>query len=172
MMSIYPGVSWIYTPCRSVYLRYPCICVHPPSPLNDVHGGRDRVGLEMHLEAEIEWIERCTWRPWSSKLGDALGGQDQVNSETHTEVVIERVWRCNWRPRSGKLRDGLWGRDWARSEMNSEAENERTQWCTARLWSSEFGDALAGYDRVILQLYLKAVNLDGGANAAETLFLS
>ena len=35
---------------------------------------------------------------------------------------------------------------------------------------SEFGDALAGYDRVRLQEYLEAVDLVGGAMAAETLF--
>jgi len=27
MMSIYPGVSQTYIPCRSVHLRNPCLCV-------------------------------------------------------------------------------------------------------------------------------------------------
>jgi hypothetical protein len=54
MLSIYPGVSRIYTPRRSFHLRYPCISVHPPSLLNYILGGRDRASLEMHLEAEIE----------------------------------------------------------------------------------------------------------------------
>jgi hypothetical protein len=31
-MSIYPGVSQIYTPRRPVHLRYPCISVSPPPP--------------------------------------------------------------------------------------------------------------------------------------------
>jgi hypothetical protein len=54
MLSIYPGVSQMYTPHGSFHLRYPCIFVHPPSLLNDILGGRDRASLEMHLEAEIE----------------------------------------------------------------------------------------------------------------------
>jgi hypothetical protein len=54
MLSIYPGVSRIYTLRRSFRLRYPCMSVHPPSLLNDILGGRDRARLEKHLEAEIE----------------------------------------------------------------------------------------------------------------------
>ena len=33
---------------------------------------------------------------------------------------------------------------------------------------SEFGDALAGYDRARLEEYLEAVEVEGGATAAET----
>ena len=36
---------------------------------------------------------------------------------------------------------------------------------------SEFGDALAGSDRARLEEYLDAVELVGGAMAAETLFI-
>jgi len=54
MLSMYPGVSQIYTPRCSFHLRYPCIPVHPTSLLNDILGGRDRSSLEMHLEAEME----------------------------------------------------------------------------------------------------------------------
>jgi hypothetical protein len=65
----------------------------------------------------------------------------------HLEAVIQRVWRCTWRPRSSELRCTLW------------------------LGQSEFGDALAGYDRVRLEEYLEPVDLEGGATAAETLFI-
>jgi len=34
-----------------------------------------------------------------------------------------------------------------------------------------FGDALAGYDRARLEEYLEVVDLEGGAMAAETLFI-
>jgi len=64
MLSIYSRVSRIYTPHRSFHLHYPCISVHPPSLLNDILGGCDCTRLEMHLEAEIEWPEKCTCRPW------------------------------------------------------------------------------------------------------------
>ena len=53
---------------------------------------------EMHLEAVIERVWRCTWRPGLSELRDAFGGRDRVNSEVHLEAVIERVWRCTERP--------------------------------------------------------------------------
>jgi len=29
---------------------------------------------EMHLEAVIEWVLRCTWWPWSIEIGGVLGG--------------------------------------------------------------------------------------------------
>jgi len=108
-MSIYSGVCRIYTPCHSVHLRYRCISVHLPSLLRDALGGRDRACLEMHLEAGIERVWRCTWRPGSSELRDALGGrdrasvemhletEDRVNSEMHLEAEMKRVWRCTWR---------------------------------------------------------------------------
>jgi hypothetical protein len=32
----------------------------------------------MHLEAVIERVWRCTWRPSLSEFGDALGGRDGV----------------------------------------------------------------------------------------------
>jgi hypothetical protein len=35
----------------------------------------DRVNSEIHLEAVIEQVWRCTWRPRSSELRDALGGR-------------------------------------------------------------------------------------------------
>jgi len=64
----------------------------------------------MHLEAVIERVWRCVWRPRS------------CNSEMHLEAVIERVWRCIWRPRSSNSRDALGGRDRASLEMHLEAE--------------------------------------------------
>jgi len=90
MMSIYSGVCRIYTPRHSVHLCYPCIFVQPPSLLEDVLyraclrctwrlrsndlrnalGGRNRACLEMHLEAEVESIQKM-----------------------HLEAVIDRVWR-------------------------------------------------------------------------------
>jgi len=171
MMSIHPGVSRICPPRRSVHLHYPCISVHPPSLINDVLGGRDRVNSEMHLEARTEWTQGYTLRPWSSEFGDAFGHRDQVNSEMHFEAVIERVWRCTGRPWSSKFGDALWGRDRARLEMQLEIEIQWTQRCTGRLWLSECGDALAGYNRAGLEEYLEVVDLEGGATAAETLLL-
>jgi len=51
----------------------------------DTHGGRDRVNLEMHSEAVIERVWRCTWRPWSCELG----GRNRASLEIHLEAVIE-----------------------------------------------------------------------------------
>jgi len=133
MMSIYPGVSHICTPHRSVHLRYPCIFVHPALIINNVLGGCDRASCEMHLEAEIEWTQRCTWRPGSSELRDALGGRDRASLEMHWEAMIERVWRCNWRPRFSELR------------------------CNRRLRLSELRDALGGRDSASLEMHLQAI---------------
>jgi len=52
------------------------------------------VNSEMHSEAVIERVWRCTWRPRLSELRDALGGRDrrdQASLEMHFEAVIERV---------------------------------------------------------------------------------
>ena len=119
MMSIYPGVSRIWTPCRSVHLRYPCISVHPPSLINDVLGGRDRSSCEMHLEAKIKWTQRRTCRPRSDELGDALGGHDGASLEMRWEALIERVWRCTLRPWSHEVRHAIGDRDWVNSEMGN-----------------------------------------------------
>jgi len=83
-----------------------------------------RRSLTMYLEAVIERVERCTWRPRSSELRDALRSKDRVNSEIHSEAVIERVWRCTWGPRLSELRDALGGRDRASLDINLEAEIE------------------------------------------------
>jgi len=56
------------------------------------------VNLEVHLEAEIERVWRCT-----------------------LEAVIERVRRCTWRPLSCELRHALGGGDRASSEMHLKA---------------------------------------------------
>ena len=53
---------------------------------------------EMHLEAVIERVWRCTLRPRSSELRYAFGGLDRASLEMHLEAVIERVWRSTRRP--------------------------------------------------------------------------
>jgi len=88
-LSIYPGVSRIYTPHRSFHLRYLCISVHPPSLLNDILGGSDRASLEMHLEAVIDRVWRCTGRPRSRELRDAFGGRDRSSLEMHWKAGVE-----------------------------------------------------------------------------------
>jgi hypothetical protein len=55
--------------------------------------------------------------------------------------------------------------------MQLEAVIEQTQRCILGLQQNEFGDVLAGYDRVRLEKYLEAVDLEGAVTAAETLFI-
>jgi len=74
--------------------------------------------LTIYLEAVIDPVWRCTWRPRSSELREALGGRDQASLGMDWEAVIERVWRCNWRPRLSELRDTLPGRDRVSLEMH------------------------------------------------------
>jgi len=165
MLSIYRGVSQIYTPHRPFHLRYPCISVHPPSLLNYMLGNRDWASLEMHFEAVLEWTDRFTLRPSSSVCGYALGGRDRVNSggrdraslEMHLEAVIDRVWRCTGKPWSSEFRNALGGRDAVHWEMHLEALIERVWTCTWRPRQSEHRDALWGYDRASLEMHLQAM---------------
>ena len=62
---------------------------------------------EMHWEAVIEEVWRCTLRLSSSEFGDPIGDRDRVNTEMHWEAEIEGVWTCTSRPRSSELRDAL-----------------------------------------------------------------
>jgi len=85
----------------------------------------------MYLEAMIELVWRCTWRPRSSELRDALGGRNRSSLEMLWEALIERVWRCTWRLRSSELRDALWGSDQAGLEMHWQAiikQDWRSTW--------------------------------------------
>jgi len=98
-----------------------------------------KLNSEMHLDAVIERIWRCIWRP---RL---------CNIEMHFESVIEQVWRCTWRLWSSELRDALEGRDRASLEMHMEAEIKlisemhleaviKQVWrCIWRPWSCNFG---------------------------------
>jgi len=46
--------------------------------------------FEMHLETEIEWTQRCTWRLWFSEFGDPLGGHDWASLDEYLEPVDGR----------------------------------------------------------------------------------
>jgi len=47
------------------------------------------VNSEMHLEAVIDRVWRCTGRPRSSELRDALGGCGRATLEMHSEAEME-----------------------------------------------------------------------------------
>jgi len=113
--------------------------------------------VEMHLEAKIEWSERCAWRPWSIEFGHALAGWDGVNSEMHLEAVIDRVWRCTGRPCLSEFGDALGGRDRASLDLHLEAVIEWVSTCTWRPRSSELRDALPGCDQASLEMHLQAM---------------
>jgi len=67
----------------------------------------------MRLEAVIERVWICTWRPKSSEFGDMhleamivrtwrprpseFGGRNRASLEMHLEAVIERVWTSTLR---------------------------------------------------------------------------
>jgi len=109
------------------------------SKFGDAIWDRDWVNSEMHWEALIKNVWRCTLRTWSSEVVNALGDRDWVNLEMHFEAVIERVWRCTWRPWLSELRDALAGHDRVSLDMHLEAKIEWTQRCTpscdrASLW--------------------------------------
>jgi len=45
----------------------------------------------MHLEAVIEQVWRCTWRPRSSELRDVLRGHDRLRLEEYLKAVDVEV---------------------------------------------------------------------------------
>jgi hypothetical protein len=56
------------------------------------------VNSDIHLEAVIERVWKCNWRPTLSKFRDSLGGHGGASFEMHLAAMTERVWRCTWRP--------------------------------------------------------------------------
>ena len=175
MLSICPGVSWIYTPSGSFHLRFPCISAHPPSlipPLflrylrtptvadslsvSPVSPYTHHRSLMIYIEAVIELVWRCTWRPRTSELREALGGRERSSLEMHWEAVIERVLTCTWRPRWSQLTHALGGRDRVNSEMRLAAVIKRVWTCPWRPWVSNFGHALGGHDWASLDMHLEA----------------
>jgi hypothetical protein len=80
--------------------------------------------LTIYLEAAVELVWRCTWRPRSNELRDALGARDQASLEMHLEAEIKWTERCTCRLWSSELRDALQGCDRESLEMHLEAEIE------------------------------------------------
>jgi len=159
VFSLYDKMRWKWD---AVYLSTPgypkyILCVAHSTSVTPVSLYTHHHSLTIYLEAVIELVWRCIWRPRSIEMRDTLGGRHQSNWELYLEAVIELVWRCTWRPRSSELRDTLGSRDQSSLEMHWEAEVEWTQRCTLRPWSSEFGDALGGRDRVNGEMHLEAV---------------
>jgi len=50
-------------------------------------GGGNRAHCEIHLNAVIEQVSRCTWRPWSCELG----GRNRASVRIHLEDMIVRT---------------------------------------------------------------------------------
>jgi hypothetical protein len=100
--------------------------------IQDAPADDNRVTIEMHLEAMIKQVWRCTRRPWSSRFGDALGGRDRVNTAMHLESVTERDWRYTWRLWSTEFGDGFEPYNWATLEEYLGVVDGRC----ARCWDS------------------------------------
>jgi len=87
------------------------------SKLRDQLGVCDWGGVEMHLEADIEWNQRWTWQLCLSESGDALGGRNQANSEMHLDAVIQCIGKYTWTPWlmniGGVLGGGWSGGNWS-----------------------------------------------------------
>jgi len=165
MMSIYSAVCQIYTLSTSnnpvsPYNRRHSLKMYLINCVWDALGDGDRVNSEIYLEAVIQRYWRCTWRQKSRVFQNTLGGHDGVNLQMHSEIVIEQVWRCT-----------CGGRNRASLQIHLEPVIHWVWRCTPTLWPSEFADGLAGYDPTRLGEYLDVVDLEGGAMAAETLFI-
>ena len=93
------GAITITVPSAAV-TTHPCTegLAMPTSVRSRTIAGCDGASLEIHLEAVIERVLRCTWRLRLSELRDALGGRDRVSVEMHLETEIKLTQRCTWRP--------------------------------------------------------------------------
>jgi len=92
------------------------------SKFGDALGGQDGVNTELHLEAIIERVWRCLWRPWICKLG----GHGRGGLQMLMKAEIEWTQWYSWRPRSGELRDSLAGHKPEGLDMHFEAMIFRT----------------------------------------------
>jgi len=66
----------------------------------------------MHLVAIIKQDQRCSWRPWQSKLADALRLWVQVNWEIKLKAGIKRVPRYTRKPSFCQLNHSFGGSVW------------------------------------------------------------
>jgi hypothetical protein len=119
--------------CVSMYL-YSYLSTHGKSGLA-ASGNQEQ--FEVCLKLTIEWTQRYTPRPWSSKFRHAIGDWQWVNSEMYWEAVIKQVCRCTGRPWLSEIGDALTGYDRARLEeyldmIDLEAVDGRG----ARWWDS------------------------------------
>jgi len=67
--------------------------------------------MEIHSEARIERVYRCTWRRYSSVCKDTLGGGNRASLEMQLEAVIKRGCRYT----SEAVREQDWTSTWRRS---------------------------------------------------------
>jgi hypothetical protein len=137
-------IRYIWTGCRR------CLTTIGATPEND-----DQGNSEIHSEAAIEQVWRCTSRWQMSIFGDTLRGLDRVNLEMHSEIVIQLVCRCTWRAWKHQLE----GHNCSSSEMHMNTVIGRVWRCTWRPCSSDFRDAFGGCDRVILERHLETMTM-------------
>jgi len=157
VFSLYDKMRWkwddVYLLQGVPNIASPSLCP-PPLPLNlctapllheDVLGRRNQACLEMHLETEIEWSQRCTWMLLLSVLGDTLGGHDQSRLEEYLESVdLEAI----------DLRGvNLEAVDQEACAMEAETLLIGQLVINRRTWSCELG----GPDRVSLEMHLEAM---------------
>jgi len=102
------GLPIIYSPSLCLPLLPLCLRTLAVAPLWCARLPRDRVNTEMHMEARIERVWRCTWRPRLRELREALGSRGWACWEIHLEAMIEQDWWSTWRQLMWKR--VIWGR--------------------------------------------------------------
>jgi len=123
------------------------------------------VNSEIHSEAVIKQLWRCTWRTWSSNFDDGLGSCIQASLKYTFDAIIVQSCRSwtrkfsdrTWMTRSSELTDALGCHDWASSEMHFNTVMDRVWRCTWRPWLRNIADRGGGCDRVNLEIPSKAV---------------
>jgi len=124
--------------------------------LSDALGGSHSVYLQMHLEAEIKRVWRCTQSLRSSVLSVAIGDQDWVSIVLQWGAVAKWDLWWTWRPWVRKYQDALGGYDWASFEIQLVAIIKQAWKCTCRLSISKYGDSPGGQVQVSSEMHLWA----------------
>jgi len=114
------------------------------APEND-----NRVNLEMHSEALIQRLWRCTLRHWFSDSGDALGCANWEYLGIYMDTVTK--WTKRYPPRlySSEFGDALG----SHCRVNLEAVIEQVWRYTWRPWSNRF----RGRNHLAWEMHLQAI---------------